>query len=258
MHTKEDNELIHKGHRSRMRAKFSKHGAGIFDTYELLEMLLYYSIPYKDTNPLAKKLLMRFGGLKGVLHASREELLTVDGVGERTADLILSLADLDLALAVELPSSKQHKFDDYERSGEYFVRYFQEHPTVKFAMTFLDNSMRAIETVNFGDLDFNSGAFNSRMVIDLVVSEGASAVMTAQNKYYGPLCGTLSDRETVRMVNSALSDIRVKYVEHYLVMGDDFSNLSAADRYLFAGAEEVLEESRERALLGEVGEDGKV
>ena len=42
---------VHSGHRQRMRDKFIRHGADVFDTHELLEMLLYYVIPYKDTNP---------------------------------------------------------------------------------------------------------------------------------------------------------------------------------------------------------------
>ena len=50
-----DDDKIHQGHRSRMRDKLTLHGQFIFDTYELLEMLLYQTIPYRDTNPIAKK-----------------------------------------------------------------------------------------------------------------------------------------------------------------------------------------------------------
>ena len=63
-------EKLHVGHRARMRRKFLSYGSRIFDTYELLEMLLYHAIPYKDTNPVAKRLLMEFGSLEGVLTAS--------------------------------------------------------------------------------------------------------------------------------------------------------------------------------------------
>ena len=59
-------EKLHVGHRARMRRKFLSYGPRIFDTYELLEMLLYHVIPYKDTNPIAKRLLMEFGSLEGV------------------------------------------------------------------------------------------------------------------------------------------------------------------------------------------------
>ena len=67
-------ELVHRGHRKRMRRKFSDFGDIVFDTYELLEMLLYYTVPVRDTNPLAKRLLVEFGSLDGVLSASKENL----------------------------------------------------------------------------------------------------------------------------------------------------------------------------------------
>ena len=71
-----------------MRAKFASYGAQIFDTYEILEMLLYSVIPYKDTNPVAKRLLYAFGSLEGVFSASKDELVGVQGIGDRAAELI--------------------------------------------------------------------------------------------------------------------------------------------------------------------------
>ena len=84
----DNDSTIHHGHRSRMTEKLANHGPHIFNTYELLEMLLYGTIPYKDTNPIAKRLLDRFGSLDGVLSATEDELCTVDGVGGAAAALI--------------------------------------------------------------------------------------------------------------------------------------------------------------------------
>ncbi|MBR4836163.1 MAG: hypothetical protein IKU99_04030, partial [Clostridia bacterium] len=95
-------ENIHDGHRGRMRAKLLSHGRSIFDTYELLEMLLYYSVPFRDTNPIAKRLLHAFGGLDGVLKAKREELTEVSGVGDHTAELIALVGRLNNILGAEL------------------------------------------------------------------------------------------------------------------------------------------------------------
>ena len=89
-----DDKNIHVGHRQRMRSKLLIHGPRIFDTYELLEMLLYYVIPYKDTNPIAKLLLKRFSSLSGVFNAETEELTEVAGIGVRTAEYIRNLGEL--------------------------------------------------------------------------------------------------------------------------------------------------------------------
>ena len=72
------NDKIHAGHRARMRAKFARNSVDSFETYELLEMLLYHVIPYKNTHPVSKNLLFRFGNIDGVFSARR----VYDGLGE--------------------------------------------------------------------------------------------------------------------------------------------------------------------------------
>lgn len=84
---------LHQGHRQRMRDRYAQTGLTGFQPHEILEMVLYCAIPKKDVNPLAHALINRFGSLDAVLSASREELLSVSGVGERTCDLIQTLSD---------------------------------------------------------------------------------------------------------------------------------------------------------------------
>ena len=79
---------LHGGHRQRLRDRFTKTGLGGFHDYEFIELLLTYAIPRRDVKPIAKELLRRFGGIKGIFDASREDLASVAGIGERTAILI--------------------------------------------------------------------------------------------------------------------------------------------------------------------------
>ena len=79
---------IHDGHRDRMRERFSKTGFEGMQEHEILEMLLYYSVPRRDTNPIAHNLIDRFGSLAGVLEAKEEQLLLVDGITQNSATLI--------------------------------------------------------------------------------------------------------------------------------------------------------------------------
>ena len=79
---------LHDGHRARVKRRFLEHGADVFDDHQLLELLLYYSVPQGDTNPLAHRLINEFGSLSAVLDASVEDLLKVPGVGQHTAILL--------------------------------------------------------------------------------------------------------------------------------------------------------------------------
>jgi len=91
----------HIGHRQRMRRKLLEYSRRVFDTYELLEMLLYYSVKLRDTNPISKALLQRFSSLNGVLHAKYDELVSVSGVGEKSAKLIVGVNRLHKSLFID-------------------------------------------------------------------------------------------------------------------------------------------------------------
>lgn len=84
--TKSNN--IHKAHRSRLKKQFVDNGIDAMTDIQKLEMLLFYAIPLKDTNPLAHKLINEFGSLSDVLSASYNELIKVEGVKENSATLI--------------------------------------------------------------------------------------------------------------------------------------------------------------------------
>ena len=73
------------GHRTRLRERFMKEGASGFQDHEILELLLFGSVPRKDTNKLAHHLLKEFGSFTGVLNASPEQLMAVNGVSTVTA-----------------------------------------------------------------------------------------------------------------------------------------------------------------------------
>ncbi len=84
-------ENIHAGHRARMKERFRKEGLDGFSPHEVLELLLYEYIPRIDTNPLAHRLMERFGSLLGVLQASVDELCGVPGIGKKTAEAIVAM-----------------------------------------------------------------------------------------------------------------------------------------------------------------------
>ena len=119
-----DEKNVHSGHRARMRAKLAEHGQRIFDTYELLEMLLYYVIPYKDTNPIAKRLLAEFGSLDGVMSASEDALASVSGIGERAAHFINLVGSLSEIIGGEMLPEDCTALDSYAKIGKYLATLF--------------------------------------------------------------------------------------------------------------------------------------
>ena len=84
----------HDGHRERLRQRFLKHGLDAMTDDQVLELLLFYAVPRRDTNALARKLLAHFGGIAAVLEAPLQELKTVAGIGENAAILLQLITPL--------------------------------------------------------------------------------------------------------------------------------------------------------------------
>lgn len=213
-------ENIHKGHRQRMRAKFSAHGPRVFDSYELLEMLLYRTNPRCDTNPIAKQLLRRFGSVDGVLSASCDELASESGVGAKTASLI-SLAGEAYALCEE-DKDEVLRFDDYDKLGEYFVELFREEREPAVALMTVDNTMRMISVEVICRLDYASGGVKAKPFIDKALKDSATLAVIAHCHPMGPICPSEGDRQTNVLIDHALKEIGVVLIDHYLVCRDRY------------------------------------
>lgn len=78
---------VHKGHRERLRERFMISGPSSFNDVTALELLLFYTLPRRDTNELAHRLLDRFGSLDRIMDASITDLTSVKGVGTETAHI---------------------------------------------------------------------------------------------------------------------------------------------------------------------------
>ena len=214
---------IHKGHRSRMRFKLENYGMRIFDTYELLEMLLYYVIPYRDTNPIAKRLLAEFGSLDGVLSAPVSELAKVDGVGDKCAEFISlvgrsMLEDEALEYRCSVPT-----FNDYHNTGRFLASYF-ETSKANVCMLMLDGNMRLIEIADICADSFGSAGIKPKHFVDEILLFGASVVIIA-HKTHSLLYFPESTLATDKMIRSELANVGVTVAEHYVISGKDYSGL---------------------------------
>ena len=217
-------ENVHKGHRNRMRAKYLVSGADSLPTHELVEMLLFYCIPQRDTNELAHQMLDRFGSLDGLLSASPEELSSISGIKE-TGSVLISLVN-ELNRRRELEKAEPPKtFDDSATIGAYLIALFNKINTERFYLILLDNSMRHIETVCISEGSVNANNFNIRKIVEQAFFRHASNVIIAHNHPGGRVIPSMFDIDTTRDLNAALSLVGINLVEHFLVAEDKYTTL---------------------------------
>lgn len=244
---------MHTGHRERMRSKLLRHGPRIFDTYELLEMLLYYAVPHRDTNPTAKRLLSELGSLDAVLSAEVTDLLKVGGVGDRTARLIAAVDGLHDALFLD-KFSDDTVFDDYDKTGAFLAEKLAETNEKRIVLLLLDNSMRMLDLVTmYENVDYGAVAVKPEPFINAAILAGASVVITAHNHPYGPLGESISDRETNKLIDQAFATAGIAVLEHYVTVGKRYVGTDTAySNTLHTGTKiDDFKQSKERSLAAD-------
>ena len=215
-----------------MRERCLKNGFDNFATHELLEMLLYYSIPRVDTNGIAHGLLERFGSLKGICEASFDELLLCDGVGPQTAILLRLIPELLKRYATE-DISPTETYDSFQKLSDYVSRLFIGLDHECLYMMLLNNRLRLIDCVLVSEGSVNSSTVPIRLMTQKALFRKASAVVLAHNHPQGLALPSARDLEVTETLVGAFDAIDVTLLEHlicadgrcYPIMQQHYSSL---------------------------------
>lgn len=141
--------ILQEGHRKRLRERWMLSNSEGFTDYELLELLLSYAIPRKDTKNLAKELINHFGSLRKVLQTDLDRLKNYPGLGEHSG-VLLKLCYKFTTLQPEKIIGKS--IQSSEDLIEYFINEIGDCSEEKFYCTYLNqkNKVLAIELIEHG------------------------------------------------------------------------------------------------------------
>lgn len=212
---------VHEGHRQRKKEQFREHGLDAFADHEALELLLYYAIPRQDTNPIAHRLIERFGSLEGVFSASTYELQKVEGVGENAATLIRLLFPLCRRVRT---SGGRHEviFNTRENIGAYFIELFLGERREVFYEACLDAKGKLLACYRLAEGSPDQVTINMRRVVENALNANASLVVLSHNHPSGVALPSKEDNQTTLQIKRALADIGVQLVDHVIVADGDF------------------------------------
>ena len=167
------------GHRERMKTKYSERGDSAFYDYQLLEMLLFYSIPRRDTKPMAKDLLKKFGSLSNLQRASIEQITSVKGIGEETARLIKLSGDIyERALDGK---SRETIISGASQAGEHFRKLLENERSAKFAIMLLNNGGKLQFCDIIGDGSPETREVPIMKIAELISTHRATTALIAHN-----------------------------------------------------------------------------
>ncbi len=212
---------MHENHRNRLKTRFLKNGFQGESVHNLLESLLFYSIPRADTNPIAHRLLERFGSIKGVFDASFNDLEGVEGVGPQTAFLIKNTAALMRQYALEADGNEKI-FKSISTIAQYFCRLFIGKSHECLYMMLLNNRNGLIDCVLVSEGTVNSSAVNLRGIVEQALYKNASAIVLAHNHPNGHLKPSAEDIGMTENLDLSLRALDIALLDHLVIVHDRF------------------------------------
>ena len=221
---------IHEGHRQRLKERFVREGLDNFEQLQVLELLLFYAIPRRDTNPIAHGLLDRFGSLARVLDAPVSELRKVEGVSDGTAQYLHLLMELIRFYSVN-DCSTARVLTTVEACGEYLTPYFTARRNETVFLLNLDSKCKVISCEMVGEGSVNSAGVPIRRIVEMALGANATSVVLAHNHPSGIALPSDEDRATTMRLANALAAVEITLVDHIVVADGDYVSMAQSGYY---------------------------
>lgn len=215
---------IHKNHRSRLKEEYRTDGIDGFSLHNIVELLLFYSIPRKDTNVIAHKLANHYKTLANILDADYNDLINRDGIGENSATLIKLLPDLFRRYSMD-KTTVGKVYDTVDSIAEFLISYYTAMTKEVVLILLMNNKNEIADHVKLHEGSINSGFISPDIIAEIVFTRRAANFILAHNHPNGDIRPSQEDILTTKMITNAFSMFNIKMLEHYIIAGTRYSTL---------------------------------
>ncbi len=212
-----DNESnLHKDHRKRFRERILNTRDDDLVDHELLEAMLFYAIPRKNTNPVAHRLLKAFKSINGVLNADKRELKKVKGVGDAVAEMLIIMGKL----ARRYPDDRQ-KLISYsfgsEETNEYLRSIFEDIEYERVYMIYLDGGKRIIKKTLLFEGSMENVNIDLAMLAKISLNDKYKYSVCVHNHPSGIAKASYADRNTTELIDKLFEILGMKFYDSVIV-----------------------------------------
>lgn len=211
----------HEGHRQRMKERFLSNGLEGFSDHEVLELLLFFAIPYRDTNPLAHTLVNRYGSWTQAVNADYRDLLTVPGVTPHVASLLTVVGQAAIRYYRDIATSEVVQLFDTERMIEYLIPWFLGEKDESVVLVCLDNKRKVLNTTRIFEGSVNSAQFNVRLAVQQALRDNATQIVLAHNHPNGFCFPSEADIATTKYLVEVLGPLDIRIIDHLIISEGD-------------------------------------
>jgi DNA repair protein RadC len=210
------------GHRQRLRERFLKSGLEGFADYEVVELLLTLAIPRSNVKDSAKRLIARFGNLRGILDTPVEELQAVSGIGS-VAPIALKIVRAAATLYLQQSAEGTNLAADHESLATFWRMRIGANPNEVFEVAYLDSGCHllrdGVERLEEGTID--RAVVYPRRVVESALRRGAAAIALAHNHPNGDVAPSEQDKLLTRALVMAAETVQLKIIDHLIVSPDE-------------------------------------
>lgn len=216
---------VHDGHRERLKERFRSEGLDGFTEVQVLELLLFYSVPRKDTNEIAHALLEKFGTLAQVLDANPADLEKVPGMGSSSALFLKLLSAAGRRYQISRTESATI-LRTLEQCGAYLQpRFFGRKHEAVFLLC-LDAKCKVLGCKQVGEGSVNSAGVPIRRIVETALSANATMVVLAHNHPSGLALPSADDIQTTKRLAVALDTVEITLIDHLVFSDDDYVSMA--------------------------------
>jgi len=204
------------GHRARLRARLLSAGPEAVADYELIEMILFLALPRRDTKPIARDLVSRFGSFASAISAPVQELLGVEGLGEAGAAAlkIVQAAAQRLAKAEVM---YRPVLSNWDRLMEYLQSVLAREKIEQFRILFLDNRNRLLADEAQARGTVNHTPVYPREVVKRALELHATAIILVHNHPSGDPSPSKEDIAMTKEIKNAATALSIVVHDHVIV-----------------------------------------
>ena len=222
--SKKDPEGLHEGHRERLKKRFLD--ANSFEGWEehqILELLLFYSIPRIDTNGIAHVLLNEFGSIAGVFDADYEDLIKIKNISPNSATLLKMIPKFTSVYYNS--TNKKTIYNDSKLLKNLFKAHLTglDHEELWVACFTGKLELITCELVSQGVV--NGAPLQMRKLMEIVMKANAASIAIAHNHPKGKAVPSSEDIAVTREIKSDMERVQVSLLDHIIVGEDDTISL---------------------------------
>lgn len=220
----------HENHRARLRERFLKEGLENFNDINALELILFYCIPRKDTNPIAHDLINHFGNLDNVINAKPQELKKIPGIGDGAITFLSVLKQMERYRQIQRKDVGK-VMTDLDACGKYLLPYFSGLQNETVYLLCLDAKSKLLCCRKVGEGSVNSANIPVRRIVEIALDANASSVVLAHNHPGGLAVPSVEDIQTTRRIAQALLMVDVILADHIVVADEEFVSMAMSRYY---------------------------